>query len=115
MNKLNSFLRKIILDKTSRQDRIAEKRRMTSKELVRTILANNVKSSFQVSEKDAKLVLVDMDFEDVEKNIFGTSHLDSVEFDNGHSSVVPTGYPFMNEVSTLTEKRLGMRGIHAMK
>ncbi|MFZ3047979.1 MAG: hypothetical protein WA151_18855 [Desulfatirhabdiaceae bacterium] len=110
-----NFLNKILANRSIQQERLAKKRMMNSQELVKFILDDIEKNAKPVSEIDAKLVLVDMDFEDVEKSIFETDCLDAVEFDKGHMSVVTTGYPFMDQVSTLTEKRLGMRGIHAMK
>lgn len=111
MNIIKSF----ILERMELKKRISDTRRMTSKELVEKILRENAVNTTSISEKNAKLILVDMDFEEVEKDIFGTKNLDCVEFDNGHPSVVSTGYPFMDKITTLTEKRLGMRGIHAMK
>jgi hypothetical protein len=110
-----NFLKTIFSNRAIQQERLAKKRMMSSQELVKFIIDDIEKNATPVSEKDAKLVLVDMDFEEVEKNIFETSCLDAVDFDKGHLSVVTTGYPFMDKVSTLTDKRLGMRGIHAMK
>lgn len=81
------------------------------------LFAHTVKqtTSNALSDKEAKNILLDMDFDDVERAIFGVTNLDYVPYEvKPHTAVVPAGYPFMDKVRTSTEERLSYKGFHAL-
>lgn len=69
-----------------------------------------------LSDKEANNILIGMDFDDVEKSIFGVTNLDYVPHETkSHTAIVPAGYPFMDNVKTSTEERLRHKGFHALR
>lgn len=86
---------------------------MTTADLVAHLTSG---SGQKISEKDANRVLVEMDFDDVERRIFGVQDLSVVPADvASNKAIVPSGYPFMDRVKSLVEHRLGLKGIHALR
>ena len=87
---------------------------MTTQELVAQIVSRTHVNV--ASKEEANKLLVGMDFDEVERKIFGVKDLSNAPADVlGHSSVVPSGYPFMDKVKSLVEHRLKLKGIHSLR
>lgn len=88
-------------------------RTWSSSELFTHTVSKNVDR--ELSKVQANNILLNMDFDEVEKAIFGVNNLDFVPHESkSHTAVVPAGYPFMDKVRTSTEERLSHKGFHAL-
>lgn len=95
--------------------KIGEKyKRLSTEDLVADIRARIGKDP--VSADEANRVLVHMDFDDVERQIFGVRDLSVVPVDvNAHGDVVPSGYPFMDRVRSIFSHREQKKGFFSLR